>query len=211
MPLENVRRRALPILSIGLAAFGAAAACRGPEPPPAAPPSEAPAAAPTATPAPAMPATEGSAENAKASPASLSFSSPPSAAQPVAVNTPAAVATPASAIQPTTSNPKPAAAACGRMPGDKIEKLRWSFGQGNAECDRLETLWANVPQADLVCNSDADCTVVSTDGNCINLPLSKTAAAGKQYSKAPCGNPVSGACAGHANVPKCVAGCCGAQ
>jgi hypothetical protein len=96
------------------------------------------------------------------------------------------------------------------MPGDKIEKLHWSYGH-DAECDRLETLWANVPHADLICKTDDDCTVVSTDGNCINLPLSKTAAARKQYSKAPCGNPVSGACPGDRNAPKCSGGCCRVQ
>jgi hypothetical protein len=96
------------------------------------------------------------------------------------------------------------------MPGDKIEKVHWAFGGGgNAECDRLETLWANVPHLDRVCKTDDDCIVIVSDGNCINLPLSKAAAARKQYSKAPCGNPASGACAGHPNVPKCSGGCCG--
>jgi hypothetical protein len=109
-----------------------------------------------------------------------------------------------------TSSPG-AAVACGRMPGQKIERVPWRFGSGNAECDRLETLWANVPQADLACKSDADCTIVSTDGNCINLPLSKKAAAKKEYQKAPCGNPASGACAGRAIAPKCEAGCCGVR
>ena len=97
------------------------------------------------------------------------------------------------------------------MPGEKIEKLRWRFGNDNAECDRLETLWANVPHADLACKTDDDCTVVSTDGNCVNLPLSKGAAARTEYLKPPCGNPASGACAGHPNVPRCRGGCCGVE
>src|SRR5688572_17925604 len=94
-------------------------------------------------------------------------SAPPSAPAETTTSSarePSAVATPTSAAEQPASNPNPAPAACGRMPGDKIEKLRWFQGQ-DAECDRLETLWANVRHSDLVCKTDADCTVITTDGN----------------------------------------------
>jgi len=195
MPFGMKRRPSVVYLTAPFAVFAAAAACRGPEPPPAAPAEHSPVVAPPSETAPVS--------TAPAEPM------PIESAQPIAASTPeAAVGTTVSASQPTTSNPKPAAAACGRMPGDKVEKVHWAFGQGNAECDRLETLWANIPHLDRVCKTDDDCTVVTTDGNCINLPLSKVAAARKQYSKTPCGNPVSGACAGHPNAPKCSGGCC---
>jgi hypothetical protein len=151
-----------------------------------------PAPGVTAPPAamPASPSTETQSNGG----ASTTLPAPPSAASPTASQT-----------EPTPSKVEPA--ACGRVPGENAEKVRWRHGN-NTECDRLETVWANVPQADLACKTDADCTVVTSDGNCINLPISKKAAARKTYQRAPCGNPASGACAGHRNVPKCHEGCC---
>jgi hypothetical protein len=68
---------------------------------------------------------------------------------------------PSAAPAPTASTPPPAPAAlstalpapdppaaCGRKTGDRIERVPWPHGSGNAKCDALETLWANVPHAD---------------------------------------------------------------
>jgi hypothetical protein len=183
---ENRKRKPVAKLTAAVVVFGTAAACRGTEPPPAAPGDQM-----------APPATTSVAELPTADTASPST--------PNASDTSGAPM-PSKDLQTSSAG---AAVACGRMPGQKIEKVPWRFGSGNAECDRLETLWANVPQPDLACNSDADCTVVSTDGNCINLPLSKKAAAKKEYQKAPCGNPASGACATQHVAARCEAGCCG--
>ena len=87
----------------------------------------------------------------------------------------------------------------------------WPHGSGNARCDALETLWANVPHADRACHSDDECTVIASDGNCILLPLTKVAARRAEYRTPPCGNPMSGACPGGGVAPRCVDGCCVAR
>jgi hypothetical protein len=120
---------------------------------------------------------------------------------------------------PPPTNPMPAKArlemapapTCGRKPGERIEQVTWAHGSGNATCDALETIWANVPHADRACHSDNECTVIVSDGNCIRLPLTKKAVTRVEYKTPPCGNPMSGACPGRVASPRCVSGCCKAD
>src|SRR5208283_3359755 len=103
---------------------------------------------------------------------------PPQSATPVAAQSPAPSAAPeVSTVRRSTEPPR----VCGRKPGERIERVPWGHGRGNAKCDALETLWANVPHADRACHSDDECTVVSSDGNCIRLPLTKVAAGRAEY------------------------------
>lgn len=206
------RRAVLRSLTAAIAVSGTVGACRAPEPPPAAPDDQ--AASVSTTSVATLPTSDTTPSPANPAPSAPSVPSPPPSPtepvtptrEPTPPTTSESTAPPAKDLQATSPS---AAPTCGRMPGQKIEKVPWRFGSGNAECDRLETLWANVPRPDLACKSDSDCTIVSTDGNCINLPLSKKAAAKKEYQKAPCGNPASGACAGGKRVARCEAGCCG--
>lgn len=120
---------------------------------------------------------------------------------------------------PISSPPPPSPSApvtkaiCGRTKGQPVQTVRWAHGSGNAQCDALETHWAseNIPHADRACRAGDDCTVISSDGNCIQLPLTKTAAKRREYQTPPCGNPMSGACPGGRNAAKCENGCCVAR
>jgi hypothetical protein len=102
-------------------------------------------------------------------------------------------------------------ALCGRKPGQPIQPTPWPYpahlGGGN-DCSARETLWANVPHADRTCGSDADCAVITGNGNCFHAALNEAAAAKPAYAQHPCGNPASGACMPRVATPKCEAGCC---
>ncbi|HVU03680.1 MAG TPA: hypothetical protein VHE30_18100 [Polyangiaceae bacterium] len=108
---------------------------------------------------------------------------------------------------PPSADPSRPTAACGRLPNEPVHAERWPYGK-DAACDRAATVWANVPHEDRACRTDEDCTVVSGDGNCINLAIAKRAASRPEYAQTPCGNPASGACPGGRATARCQAGCC---
>ena len=43
---------------------------------------------------------------------------------------------------PPPHSPGPVAGACGKMPGEPVERVQWLHGKGDARCDELETRWA---------------------------------------------------------------------
>ena len=100
--------------------------------------------------------------------------------------------------------------ACGRLPGEPVVPKKWQWGgeAGNPVCDRAATVWGNIPDADLVCQTDADCVPFSGDGNCWQAALNRTAAVRPEYQTSPCGNPLSGACAAPSPTAWCSQGCC---
>jgi type IV secretory pathway VirB10-like protein len=187
-PMADRRRQSSRSLWLILFAL---AACEGAHPANAQPPATSPAVASTAPPSDTAPA----------------ISRAPSAAPTPAESLPPPAPAPLSTARPALDPP----VACGRKAGDRIEHVPWPHGSGNAKCDALETLWANVPNADLTCSSDDECTIISSDGNCILLPLTRSAAARAEYKTPPCGNPMSGACPGGRVIPRCVGGCCAAR
>jgi hypothetical protein len=134
----------------------------------------------------------------------------PSATEPVAISAPTNPP-PSEAAPPPEPPPAGPPRACGRMPGERIERVTWAHGNGDAKCDALETRWANVPHRDRACRSDDECIVIAADGNCILLPLTKKAATRAEYQTPPCGNPRSGACPGGRSAARCVDGCCAAR
>jgi hypothetical protein len=103
---------------------------------------------------------------------------------------------------------------CGRLPSEPFEPQAWGHNIGSAgdvaRCDRAATIWANVPHADRVCQSDADCVPIVANGNCFRDALNRSGAAKPLYRATPCGNPAAGACAGPRDgwKTRCYRGCC---
>ncbi|MBI4700002.1 MAG: hypothetical protein HY744_02360 [Deltaproteobacteria bacterium] len=121
---------------------------------------------------------------------------------------------PASATVASPPAP-PGGRACGRLAHEPVRPLRspWSGtgGVGSTDCDRLETVWGNVPHEHRACQADADCVVVTGNGNCFSAVLSRRAAGLPDYREFTCVNPLSGACAGVPQHAECAAGCCEAR
>jgi len=125
---------------------------------------------------------------------------------------PQTATTPTEPLSESPKNTPPPAGGetCGRLANEPIKPTKWQYGgsTGDKHCDELATAWANVRHEDRVCTHDDECTVVSGDGNCINLALNRSAATQPMYKETPCGNPASGACMGGKVKATCDSGCC---